>query len=112
MFDKSVRLPSGLEIPAIRRAIKFIKRHLNDQDFIDLYLEQANILSAIVGMFGTKALSGAGASRRRPGEAGEARARRHAQDLPKGGALGRGGAGAGGWRPRPGRGGGVAGGGG
>lgn len=56
MFDASVALPPGLEISAIRRAISYIETHLDDRDFIDLYLEQANIFSGIVGMFGTKAL--------------------------------------------------------
>ena len=56
MFDPSVKLPAGLEISAIRRAIEYIERALNDRDFIDLYYEQANVFSAIVGMFGTKAL--------------------------------------------------------
>ena len=34
----------------------YIEKALNDRDFIDLYFEQANVFSAIVGMFGTKAL--------------------------------------------------------
>ena len=54
MFDSSVKLPPGLELSAIRRAIEYIERTLNDRDFIDLYYEQANVFSAIVGMFGTK----------------------------------------------------------
>ena len=56
MFDSSVKLPTGLEVSAIGRAIEYIERALNDRDFIDLYFEQANVFSAIVGMFGTKAL--------------------------------------------------------
>lgn len=56
MFDASVKLPPGLELSAIRRAVEYIERTLNDRDFIDLYHEQANVFSAIVGMFGTKAL--------------------------------------------------------
>ena len=56
MFDPSVPLPAGLEISAIRRSIEYIERALNDEVFIDLYHEQANVFSAIVGMFGTKAL--------------------------------------------------------
>jgi hypothetical protein len=53
-FDPSVRLPAGLDIAAIRRAIEYIEREL--VDFVELYLEQANIFSALVGMFGTRAL--------------------------------------------------------
>lgn len=55
-FDSGVALPLGLDLAAIRRAIQFIEKSLNDRDFIDLYFEQANVFSAIVGMFGTKAL--------------------------------------------------------
>lgn len=53
-FNPSVRLPLGLDIAAIRRAIEYIEREL--ADFVELYLEQANIFSALVGMFGTRAL--------------------------------------------------------
>lgn len=56
MFDRNVPLPPGLQIAAIRKAIRYIERKLSDQDFIDLYVEQANIFSALVGMFGIKAL--------------------------------------------------------
>ena len=55
-FDASVALPPGLEVSAIRKSIEFIEERLADRDFVDLYLEQANIFSAVVGMFGTKAL--------------------------------------------------------
>jgi hypothetical protein len=53
-FDRSVALPKGLEIGAIRRAIDYIEREL--ADLVELYFEQANVFSALVGMFGTKAL--------------------------------------------------------
>jgi len=53
-FDPKVPLPPGLDIAAIRRAIEYIEREL--ADFVELYLEQANIFSALVGMFGTRAL--------------------------------------------------------
>lgn len=56
MFDPNVPLPPGLETAAIRKAIRYIERNLGDRNFIDLYVEQANIFSALVGMFGTKAL--------------------------------------------------------
>lgn len=53
-FDPSVSLPVGLEVSAIRRAIDYIEREL--ADLVELYFEQANVFSALVGMFGTKAL--------------------------------------------------------
>lgn len=53
-FDTTVRLPPGLDITAIRKAIDHIEKELGD--FIELYFEQANVFSALVGMFGTKAL--------------------------------------------------------
>lgn len=53
-FDPAVTLPPGLSIQAIRRAIQYIEKGL--ADFIELYVEQANVFSALVGMFGTKAL--------------------------------------------------------
>ncbi len=56
MFDNDVQLPPGLEISAIQRSIEFVEKQLSERDFVDLYLEQANIFSALVGMFATKAL--------------------------------------------------------
>lgn len=53
-FDKSVPLPPGLEVTAIKRAVEYIEREL--ADLVDLYFEQANVFSAMVGIFGTKAL--------------------------------------------------------
>lgn len=53
-FDPSVPLPPGLDIAAIRRAIAYIEREV--ADFVELYWEQANIFSALVGMLGTRAL--------------------------------------------------------
>ena len=55
-FDRTVALPPGLEVSAIRRAIDHIEKKLAEESFIDLYLEQANIFSGIVGVFGTQAL--------------------------------------------------------
>ena len=54
-FDPAVPLPAGLDISAIRRAIEYIEKELGD--LVELYFEQANVFSALVGMFGTKALS-------------------------------------------------------
>jgi hypothetical protein len=53
-FNGDVRLPPGLSVPSIRKAIEYIEREL--AEWVDLYFEQANIFSAVVGMFGTKAL--------------------------------------------------------
>ena len=53
-FDPTVPLPAGLTITAIRKSIEYIEREL--ADLVDLYFEQANVFSAIVGIFGTKGL--------------------------------------------------------
>lgn len=53
-FDASVPLPAGLTIVAIRKAIDYIEKNL--ADLVEIYYEQANVFSAIVGIFGTKAL--------------------------------------------------------
>jgi hypothetical protein len=53
-FDSSVQLPAGLEVTAITRAVEYVEREL--ADLVDIYAEQANVFSAIVGIFGTKAL--------------------------------------------------------
>jgi len=52
--NPSVPLPPGLDIGAIRRAIDYIEKEL--AELVELYYEQANVFSAIVGIFGTKAL--------------------------------------------------------
>ena len=53
-FDPTVRLPPGLDIAAIRRAVDYIERAL--ADLVEIYHEQANVFSAIVGIFGTRGL--------------------------------------------------------
>ena len=53
-FDVSVPMPPGLDVAAVRRAIEYMERQL--ADLIDIYYEQANVFSAIVGIFGAKAL--------------------------------------------------------
>lgn len=53
-FDSSVPLPAGLTIVAIRNAIDYIEKSL--AELVEIYYEQANVFSAIVGIFGTKAL--------------------------------------------------------
>ena len=53
-FDSAVRLPPQLKIAHIRKAIE----HIEEQtaEFIDVYHEQANVFSALVGIFGVRAL--------------------------------------------------------
>jgi hypothetical protein len=53
-FDTSVKLPPGLEIAAIRRAIDYVETHL--ADLVEIYYERSNVFSGIVGIFGAKAL--------------------------------------------------------
>ena len=53
-FDKSVAMPPGLDITAIRRSIEYIEGNL--PDLLDIYFEQANVFSAVVGIYGTRAL--------------------------------------------------------
>lgn len=53
-FDSSVPLPPGLTLAAIRRASEYIEREL--AELVDIYYEQMNVFSAIVGIYGTKAL--------------------------------------------------------
>jgi hypothetical protein len=47
-------LPKGLEPIHIRKAVDFVEERTSD--LVDLYYEQANIFSGIVGIFGAKAL--------------------------------------------------------
>jgi hypothetical protein len=53
-LDASVALPPGLDLSSIKSSIDYIEREL--VDLVDIYLEQMNVFSAIVGIFGTKAL--------------------------------------------------------
>ena len=53
-LDPHVPLPPGLGVVAIRRAIEYLEREL--AEFVEIYFEQANVFSAIVGILGTKAL--------------------------------------------------------
>jgi len=54
-FDDSVPLPPGFGgVGAIRQAIGYMEREL--ADLSEIYFEQANVFSALVGIFGTKAL--------------------------------------------------------
>jgi len=47
-------LPKDLKPIHIKRAVEYVEKQT--ADLIDLYLEQANVFSAIIGMFGVKAL--------------------------------------------------------
>lgn len=53
-FDSGVDLPPGLDFPAIRKTIDYMERQL--AELVDIYYEQANVFSAVVGIFGTKGL--------------------------------------------------------
>jgi hypothetical protein len=54
-FDEAVPLPAGFgSVSVIRRAIEYMEREL--ADLVEIYFEQANVFSAIVGILGTKAL--------------------------------------------------------
>ncbi len=48
-------LPPGLEPSAIRRAVEYMEKELGD--LVEIYYEQANVFSAIVGICGTRALN-------------------------------------------------------
>lgn len=53
-FDRSVPLPPELKIAHIREAIDHVESKTSE--LIDLYFEQANVFSAIVGIIGTQSL--------------------------------------------------------
>jgi hypothetical protein len=53
-FNPKVPLPPGLTTTAIQKAIDYIEKGL--ADLVEIYLEQANVFSAIVGIYGVKAL--------------------------------------------------------
>lgn len=53
-FNDSVDLPKGLTQTAIRKAIEYVEREL--ADLSELYFAQANVFSALVGIFATKPL--------------------------------------------------------
>ena len=53
-FDKTVPLPPGLTVAHIRNAIGFVEE--TAEELIDLYFEQANVFSAVIGILGVRAL--------------------------------------------------------
>lgn len=52
--NSDVPLPAGLTPGAVLKAVNYIERELTD--LLEIYYEQMNVFSAIVGIFGTKAL--------------------------------------------------------
>lgn len=53
-LDPSVPLPPGLEAGQVLKSIDYIEKETDG--LAEIYLEQRNVFSAIVGIFGTKAL--------------------------------------------------------
>ena len=53
-FSDGVALPTGLSVGSISRSIDYIENEL--AEWVEIYYEQMNVFSAIVGMFGAKAL--------------------------------------------------------
>jgi len=53
-FATDVPLPPGLEVASIHRAVEYVEKEL--AEFVDIYYEQANVFSAVVGILGTRAL--------------------------------------------------------
>ena len=49
-----LKLPKGLELIQITKAVESVERRA--EELIELYYEQANVFSAIVGIFGVQAL--------------------------------------------------------
>lgn len=53
-FDSEVDLPPQLTISQLRLAVNWVETQASD--LVEIYAEQRNVFSAIVGIFGTKAL--------------------------------------------------------
>jgi hypothetical protein len=53
-YDSAVILPLELKITHVRKAIQYIERET--AEFVDVYFEQANVFSSLVGIFGVRAL--------------------------------------------------------
>jgi hypothetical protein len=53
-FDPQVKLPPELRIGHVRKAIEYIEREA--AEFVDVYFEQANVFSGLVGILGVRAL--------------------------------------------------------
>lgn len=50
----SLKLPKGLEPIHIRKAVEYVEREVSE--LVEIYHDQANVFSAIVGIFGVRAL--------------------------------------------------------
>ena len=53
-FERTVALPPDLKIAHVRKAIEYIEREASE--LIEVYFEQANVFSGLVGIFGVRAL--------------------------------------------------------
>ncbi len=53
-FDRNVALPPELKISHIRKAIEYIERETTE--LVEVYFEQANVFSGLIGIFGVRAL--------------------------------------------------------
>ncbi len=53
-FDRKVPLPPELKVAHIRKAIDYIEKETSE--LIEVYFEQANVFSGLVGIFGVRAL--------------------------------------------------------
>ncbi|MBI4676928.1 MAG: hypothetical protein HY748_05040 [Elusimicrobia bacterium] len=53
-WNDGVALPPGLTVAAIRKSIQYVEKE--SSELVEIYLEQANVFSAIMGIFGAKAL--------------------------------------------------------
>ncbi len=53
-FDRRVPLPPNLTVAHVRNALEYIEEEA--EELIDLYYEQANVFSGVIGILGIKAL--------------------------------------------------------
>ena len=53
-FDRTVGLPPGLTIAHVRNAIEFVEEKA--EELVELYFEQANIFSGVIGILGVRAI--------------------------------------------------------
>lgn len=53
-FHRDVPLPPDLKISHLRKAVEYIEREASE--LLEVYFEQANVLSGLVGIFGVRAL--------------------------------------------------------
>ena len=53
-FDRTISLPPGLTIGHIRNAISYVEEQA--EEFVEVYYEQANVFSGLIGMLGVRAL--------------------------------------------------------